>query len=96
MELVTDVGRVESRFSPFGDSVSVSARLEHGLLRTYHRQRNCFRRSRSDSYVMRLKWNLDSVRLEIVLLLMQDWCSVCVECAVGSKIVLEAPDGTPR
>jgi hypothetical protein len=26
MELVSDVGRVESRFSPIGDSVSVSAR----------------------------------------------------------------------
>jgi hypothetical protein len=46
--------------------------------------------------VTRLKLNLDSVRLEIVLLLMQDWWSVCVECAVGSEIVLEAPDGTPR
>jgi hypothetical protein len=46
--------------------------------------------------VMRLKWKLDSVHLEIVLLLMQDWCSICVECAVGSEIVLEAPDGTPR
>jgi hypothetical protein len=31
MELVSDVGQVESRFSPFGDSVSVSARFEHGL-----------------------------------------------------------------
>jgi hypothetical protein len=46
--------------------------------------------------VTRLKWKLDSVRLEIVLLLMQDWCSVCVECSVGSEIVLVAPDGTPR
>ena len=26
MELLGDVGRVESRFSPFGDSVSVDAR----------------------------------------------------------------------
>jgi hypothetical protein len=34
--------------------------------------------------------------LEIVLLLMQDWCMVCVEHTIGSKIVLEAPDGTPR
>jgi hypothetical protein len=42
MELVSDVGRVESRFSPFGDSVSVSARLEHGLHRTYHRRRKSF------------------------------------------------------
>jgi hypothetical protein len=46
--------------------------------------------------VTRLKWKLESVRLEIVLLLMQDWCSVYVECAVGLKIVLEASDGTPR
>jgi hypothetical protein len=46
--------------------------------------------------VMRLKWKLDSVCLEIVLVLMQDWCSVCVERTIGSEIVLEAPDGTPR
>jgi hypothetical protein len=31
MELVSDVRRVESHFSVFGDSVSVSARLVHGL-----------------------------------------------------------------
>jgi hypothetical protein len=42
MELVSDVGRVESCFSPFGDNVSVSPRLEHGLHRTYHRHRNHF------------------------------------------------------
>jgi hypothetical protein len=46
--------------------------------------------------VTRLKWKLGSVRLEIVLLLMQDWCMVCIERPVGSKIVLKAPDGTPR
>jgi hypothetical protein len=38
---------------------------------------------------------LGSVRLEIVLLLMQDWCMVCVEHTIGLEIVLEAPDGTP-
>jgi hypothetical protein len=46
--------------------------------------------------VTRLKWKLSSVRLEIVLLLMQDRCIVCVEHTVGSEIVLEAPNGTPR
>jgi hypothetical protein len=45
---------------------------------------------------MRLKWKLSSVRLEIVLLLMQDRCIVCVEHTVGLEIVLEAPNGTPR
>jgi hypothetical protein len=46
--------------------------------------------------VMRLKWKLGTVHLEIVLLLMHDWCMVCVKRTVGSEIVLEAPDGTPR
>jgi hypothetical protein len=39
---------------------------------------------------------LDSVHLEIVLLLMHDWCTVYVEHTVGSEIVLKALDGTPR
>jgi hypothetical protein len=33
--------------------------------------------------------------LEIVLLLMQDWCTVCVERTEFLEIVLEAPEGTP-
>jgi hypothetical protein len=45
---------------------------------------------------MRLKWKLGSVRLEIVLLLMQDWCTVGVEHTIDLEIVLEALDGTPR
>ena len=36
------------------------------------------------------------VCLEIVLMLMQDRCTICVERIIGSKIVLDAPDGTPR
>jgi hypothetical protein len=46
--------------------------------------------------VTRLKWKLGTVHLEIVLLLMHDWCTVCGERTIGSKIVLEAPDGTPK
>jgi hypothetical protein len=34
--------------------------------------------------------------LEAVLILMQDRCTVCVEHTIGSEIVLDAPDGTPR
>jgi len=44
---------------------------------------------------MRLKWKLVSVRLNIVLMLSQDRCIVCVERIIGSKTVLNAPDGTP-
>jgi hypothetical protein len=43
-----------------------------------------------------LKGKLGAIDLEIVLLLMQDWGTVCVERTVGSDIVLEAPDGTLR
>jgi hypothetical protein len=62
MELLGDLGHVESHFCPFGDSVG--ARWVHGL--------------------------------EIVLLLMQDKCTVCAEHTTGSEIILDAPDGTPR
>ena len=37
-----------------------------------------------------------SVRLEMVLVLVQDRCTVCAECTMGSEIILDAPDGTPR
>ena len=33
---------------------------------------------------------------DIVLISMQDRCTVCVERTIGSEIVLDAPDGTPR
>jgi hypothetical protein len=36
MELLGDVGHVESRFFQFGDRVSVGARKVHGLRQTYH------------------------------------------------------------
>jgi hypothetical protein len=36
------------------------------------------------------------VRLEIVLILTQDSCMVCAERTIGSEIILDAPDGTPR
>jgi hypothetical protein len=46
--------------------------------------------------VMTLKWKLDSVCLEIVLILTQDGYTVFIECTIGSEIVLDTPDGTPR
>jgi hypothetical protein len=45
---------------------------------------------------MRLKLKRDSVRLEVLLFLAQDRCTVCTECTIGSEIILDAPDGTPR
>jgi hypothetical protein len=49
MELLGDVGHAESRFGLFGDSVSVGARLVHGLRLMYHRLGNHFRRTRWNS-----------------------------------------------
>ena len=36
-------------------------------------------------------WILISVRLEIVLMLTQDSCTVCAENTIGSKIMLTHP-----
>ena len=84
MELLGDVGHVESHFDPCGDSVSVTARKVPDLRQTSHRIINPFGRNRWYSYVMRLKWKLISVYFEIVLILMQDRCMVCAECIMGS------------
>jgi hypothetical protein len=46
MELLGDVGHVESRLFVFGDNISVDARLVHGLLQTYQRLGNHFGRTR--------------------------------------------------
>jgi hypothetical protein len=34
--------------------------------------------------------------LGIVLILTQDWCTVCAERTIGSEIIVDTPDGTPR
>jgi hypothetical protein len=40
--------------------------------------------------------NLVSVRLTTVLVPVQDSCTVCAKSTIGSEIILDAPDGTPR
>jgi hypothetical protein len=46
-----------------------------------------------DEWVM---WNLGSVRLQTVLVSVQYRSTVCTERTIGSEIVLDAPDDTPR
>jgi hypothetical protein len=41
-------------------------------------------------------WNLVSVHLEMVLVLVQNRCIVCAKCTIGSKIIFDSPKGTPR
>jgi hypothetical protein len=64
MEPLGDLGHSKSRFGPFGNGVSVSVRLVHGLRQMNHRLSNHFGRTRWYSKVMRLKWKLISVGLE--------------------------------
>jgi hypothetical protein len=44
----------------------------------------------------RLRWKLESVRLEILLTLTQDRCTICAERMIGFEIIFDALDGTPR
>jgi hypothetical protein len=41
-------------------------------------------------------WNLVSIHLEIAVLSVQDGCTVCAKHTIGTEIVLDAPDGSPR
>ena len=41
-------------------------------------------------------WNIVSVRLDTVLVSVQDRCMVCAKHTIGSEIILDTPDGTPR
>jgi hypothetical protein len=34
--------------------------------------------------------------MEKMFVSVQDRCTVCDKCTIGSEIVLDAPDGTPR
>ena len=37
-----------------------------------------------------------SVWLEMVLVLVQDSCTVCTQRTIGPDVILDAPDGNPR
>jgi hypothetical protein len=68
----------------------------HGLCQMYHRLKGHVGHNRWYYLVTRLKWKHVSVYLEIVLIMMQDSCSVCADRIIGTEIILDAPDGTPR
>ena len=40
--------------------------------------------------------NLVLIRLDLVLVSVQDRCTVCAKHTIGLEIVLDAPDGTPK
>ena len=76
MVLLRVEAQVDAHFDLFGDGAKLDARYVHGLRRTYHRLRNIVGRTRWNSKVMWVMWNLVSIRREIVLVLVQDRCTV--------------------
>jgi hypothetical protein len=46
--------------------------------------------------VTRVMANLVSIRLEMVLVSVQDRCMVCAKHTIGLEIILEEDGGTPR
>jgi hypothetical protein len=94
MELLGDEAQLEACFGPFGDSANHDE--VHSLHRTYHRLTNRFGRIQWNSKVTWVMWNLISVYLETVLVLVQDSWTVCAKHTIHSEIDLDATDGTPR
>jgi hypothetical protein len=82
MELLGDKPQVEARFGLFGDSTNLDEL--HGLRRMYHRLENHFERTRWNSLVTWVTWNLVLVHLVTVLVSMQDRCTVCTKHPIGS------------
>jgi H2-forming N5,N10-methylenetetrahydromethanopterin dehydrogenase-like enzyme len=46
--------------------------------------------------VTRLKWKLVSVRLETVLISVQDRCILCAKCTIGSEVIFDTLDDILR
>ena len=67
----------------------------HGLHQTYHRPRNHFGCTDGTYRLRGSSGNSFSVYFEIVLIMTQDRCKVSTERTNGSKIILDANDGTP-
>ena len=93
--LLGDVGEVEAHFSLFGDSINLDPSLVHSLHRTRNRLGSRFGCTRWNSKATWVKWKLILLRLEIVLILLQDRCTVCADCPMGMEIILAVLDGTP-
>jgi hypothetical protein len=46
--------------------------------------------------MLRIKWKLGLFCLETVLVSVQDRCTICDKHTIGSGIILNAANGTPR
>ena len=96
MDLRRDVGHVKSRFCPFGESVSVECKIgaRFHVKRTIGSAMDL--NTPDGTPRSRLRWKLDLVDLEIVLILTQDRCMVYAEPTLCLEVILDTPDRTPR
>ena len=78
MVLLGDEAEVEAHFDPFGDCANL-VQIVACLRRTYPRLGNHFGRAQWNSYVTWVMSNLISIRLETVLVSVQDRCTVCAK-----------------
>jgi hypothetical protein len=46
--------------------------------------------------VLWVMWNIILVHVEIVLVSVQDRCTICAKHTIGLEIILDAPGVTPR
>jgi hypothetical protein len=93
--LLGDKAQVEARFRLFKVIANLVTRLVQGLCRMYHCLRSRFGRTRWNSKVTWVMWNLVLVYLEIVLVSVEDRCTVCAKHTIGLEIVLDTPDSAP-
>jgi hypothetical protein len=91
MELLRDQALLDANFGPFRDSANLDTRYVHCLPRMYHMVRNHFGRTQWNSLVMSVMWNIVLVRLEKVLVSVQDRCTVCTKRTIVFEIVLNTP-----
>jgi hypothetical protein len=94
--LFGDEPQVEACLSSFGDSGNHIARKGARFVSNVPSARKSCGIHLMELLGEWVMWNLISVRLETVLVLVQYWCTVCTECTIGLEIVMDTPDGTPR
>ena len=96
MVLLVDEARVEARFGPFGDCANPDARQVHGFMLTVPYAWKSFWTNPIGLLgdVGHVEFHLGPFGDSVVS--MQDRRTVCAKCTIGSEIILDAPDGTPR
>jgi hypothetical protein len=87
---------VDARLGPFGDSANLDVRLVLGFALNRPQAQKLFWTHRIEHLGDGGHVDLISVRLETVLVSLQDRCTVYTKHTIASEIVLNAPDGTPR